>query len=114
MASFCNHCASDMGFPEPDIDVYEILNNLETGYSVQFWFCEGCGVCGAGKDSDDECYVLVVTDIGAGEALWIPLYEWEETLFMVRSSNAKGSDQCVDLGDKPDWLNDNTDKPKSE
>jgi hypothetical protein len=103
MSDFCNICAEDMGFPKPDIDVYTMLDELETGYSVQFGLCEGCGVCGVGKDSDDECYVLVVTDIEVGEALWIPLYEWEETLFIVKSSK---KDTCVDLGEKPKWIND--------
>ena len=103
MSDFCNICAEDMGFTKPDIDVYAMLDELETGHSVQFGLCEGCGISGVGKDSDDECYVLVVTDIGAGEGLWIPLHEWENTLFMVKSSN---NNLCVDIGEKPKWIKD--------
>jgi hypothetical protein len=70
---------------------------------MQFGLCEGCGVSGVGTDSDDKCYVLVVTDIGAGEGLWVPLHEWENTLFMVKSSN---NNLCVDIGEKPKWIKD--------
>lgn len=87
MANFCNHCASDMRFPLPDIDVYEIMDGLEPSHSIQFGLCEGCGVCGVCKDSSDGTYALVVSNIEAGEALWIPLYEWEDIPpIMIKSS----------------------------
>ena len=46
MADFCNKCAEEMGFPEPDINVYAIWESLEPGYYESGHICEGCGFIG--------------------------------------------------------------------
>lgn len=77
MASFCNQCSTTLGFSKPDINVYSFFDGLKNGESIQFRLCERCGICGVGKDTNGDKFTLIVTDIGVGEALWIPLGEWE-------------------------------------
>ncbi len=62
MADFCNKCSVEMGFPEPDIDVYKIWESLEPGYYESGHICEGCGFLGVARGMHDEVFVL--HDIG--------------------------------------------------
>lgn len=64
MADFCNKCAEEMGFPEPDIDVYKIWESLEPGY-YQSEICEGCGFLGILRSEDNQ--ILVILDSGDGK-----------------------------------------------
>lgn len=107
MTNFCNHCAINLGLTRPDIDVYALIDEIKTGHHISIDLCEGCGLAAIGKDSDGDVYVLVVGGIASGEGLWIPLQEWEDTLFMTRSINPPNSNFCVDLGNPPDWIKSN-------
>lgn len=57
MADFCNKCAEEMGFPQPDIDVYQIHESLEPGF-FESCLCEGCGIRGIAKGENDELFVI--------------------------------------------------------
>lgn len=65
MADFCNKCSEEMGFPEPDIDVYKIWESLKPGYWVGGYICEGCGFLGIAKGENNE--ILVSIDKGNDE-----------------------------------------------
>jgi hypothetical protein len=43
-ADFCNSCAKKMGFPKPDIDVFQLIKNVKPGYAQGVGICEGCGL----------------------------------------------------------------------
>ncbi|GJQ43744.1 MAG: hypothetical protein JETCAE03_32420 [Ignavibacteriaceae bacterium] len=60
MAEFCNKCIEKV-FPgeKPDIDVYEIFNELKEGY-VQPVLCEGCGMSGILKDDYGHLKVIYI------------------------------------------------------
>jgi hypothetical protein len=62
MADFCNKCAEEMGFQQPDIDVYKIWESLEPGYYEGGHICEGCGLLGVARGMNNEVFVL--HDIG--------------------------------------------------
>jgi len=62
MADFCNKCAEEMGFQQPDIYVYKIWESLEPGYYEGGHICEGCGFLGVARGMNDEIFVL--HDIG--------------------------------------------------
>jgi hypothetical protein len=64
MADFCNKCSVEMGFPEPDIDVYKIWESLEPGF-FEGHICEGCGFLGIAHGINDE--IFVIHDIGNNE-----------------------------------------------
>jgi len=50
MASFCNRCHKEMGFPgEPDIDVQATFDKLEEGYYQSVGLCEGCTLMAVSK-----------------------------------------------------------------
>lgn len=63
MADFCNKCSVEMGFPEPDIDVYKIFESLEPGY-FQSEICEGCGFVGIARSENDELFVIHQSESG--------------------------------------------------
>jgi hypothetical protein len=65
MAEFCNKCAEEMGFPEPDINVYEIWESLQPGYYEGGHICEGCGFLGIARGTNDE--IFVIHDVGNNE-----------------------------------------------
>ena len=58
MADFCNKCSVEMGFPEPDIDVYKIWESLEPGFYEGGHICEGCGFLGIAKGMNNEIFVI--------------------------------------------------------
>jgi hypothetical protein len=57
MADFCNKCAEEMGFPEPDLDVFKIKETLEKGFYTSC-ICEGCGFLGIARGENDETLVI--------------------------------------------------------
>lgn len=57
MADFCNKCSEKMGFPKPDLDVYEIKEGLEKGHYYSC-ICEGCGFLGIARGENDETFVI--------------------------------------------------------
>ena len=59
MADFCNKCAEEMGFPEPDIEVYTIWESLEPGFYQSGYICEGCGFLGISHGLNGEVFVLM-------------------------------------------------------
>ena len=60
MAEFCTKCATKLFGEEakPEIDVMEIFNNLQPGFSSSGWICEGCGLVTIGKTEDGELQVI--------------------------------------------------------
>lgn len=61
MADFCTKCAKEMGFLEPDINVEEIFENLEDGYSQSGFICERCGLIMIAK-IEGELQVMRIKD----------------------------------------------------
>jgi hypothetical protein len=61
MADFCNKCSGEMGFPEPDIDVYKIWESLKQGY-FESCLCEGCGMRGVARSENDELFVIFLDE----------------------------------------------------
>lgn len=59
MADFCNRCSVEMGFPEPDIDVYKIWESLKPGY-FESCLCEGCGIRGVARGENNELFVILL------------------------------------------------------
>ena len=60
MADFCNKCVQEL-FDEdttPEIDVYEIFENLEPGYAEFGHICEGCGIIAVAKSEEGNLIVL--------------------------------------------------------
>jgi len=80
MADFCNKCAKEMWGEKavPEIDVYEISDNLGTGYFVNV-LCEGCEMVGISKNERGEVMLLYpeMTKEGA-EVKRVPLIDWEK------------------------------------
>jgi hypothetical protein len=61
MADFCNKCSVEMGFPEPDIDVYKIWESLEPGF-FESCICEGCGIIGIARSENNELFVILLDE----------------------------------------------------
>ena len=62
MADFCNVC-SDFLFGEnlqPDIDVNEIIKDLDPGYAMHGFICEGCAMNTIYKSEEGE--ITLITD----------------------------------------------------
>ena len=57
MADFCNKCANNNGFPEPEIDVKKKFDELKPGYWIGGMLCEGCGLRGIAKTEEGELQV---------------------------------------------------------
>jgi hypothetical protein len=53
MADFCNLCAEEMGFSAPEIDVYQIVEELVPS-TYMLVLCEGCGMQSVGKGADGQ------------------------------------------------------------
>ncbi len=82
MAEFCNKCAQEMGFAEPEIDVYAIAENeLSPGMYMPV-LCEGCSMVAVGVGEDERtmlAYPTGETAHNADETLvdWIYIEEYE-------------------------------------
>jgi hypothetical protein len=75
MADFCNKCAEEMGFSEPDINVYAIWESLEPGYYESGHICEGCGFIGIARGLEHEVFVL--HDAGQGNVDFVDYEDYK-------------------------------------
>jgi len=69
MADFCTECDKITGLGtngEPDINIRKIAEPLENGTYVPV-MCEGCGLCGVGKDDNGNIIVIVPENIHDNE-----------------------------------------------
>jgi hypothetical protein len=78
MADFCNICSGDLfgESVEPEIDVYEMIADLESGYAFQV-LCEGCGMSHVGKEENGTPYLLFMYNDDEHEERPYSLKEWE-------------------------------------
>jgi len=79
MAEFCTNCALELGFCKPDFDIEEIASELEPGFQIGPYLCEGCGLSSIGKNNKGEIMVMVEDEDGMGK--WIPFVRGEGDFF---------------------------------